>query len=145
VRQRGAHAVRRAERRAGATDADARTLAAALIESPLLEGASAPAVRRAVKFGYAISRFLIGDFYADHLAYPKTRWRYWIPALRALASGTDMIMRGVPGMDSLVFRAGMQYWEHALAIGLGDPATFALPEALQAERSSGNSGKAESL
>jgi hypothetical protein len=127
-------------------DDDARTLAAGLIESPLLEGASAPAVRRAVKFGYAISRFLIGDFYADHLAYPKTRWRYLIPALRALASGTDMIMRGVPGMDSLVFRAGMQYWEHALAIGLGGhPATFALPEALQAERSTGNSGKVESL
>jgi hypothetical protein len=37
-----------------------------------------------------------------------------------------------PGVDRLRLEAGLRYWQHAVAVGLGDEdATFALPETVR--------------
>jgi hypothetical protein len=116
-------------------DDDSRALAKALIESPL-ENAKGEAERqraaRSVPVTYAISRFLIGDAFADALGFPKTPWLLAAPAFRAVIAGAGTIARRLPGMDWLMLQGGLEYWRRAMALGLGElDADFALPERLR--------------
>jgi hypothetical protein len=116
-------------------DEDSRTLARALMESPLRD-ARTPLERRAterfISITYALSRSLIGDTYADALGYPRSRWRFAVPALRALIVSGDRVLRGLPGAEGVTLAAGMAYWQRSIQVGLaGASATFPLPEALR--------------
>jgi hypothetical protein len=116
-------------------DEDSRALARALIEHPVAL-AKTPAERaraeRMVRFSYGLSRFLMGDEYAEALGYPRTRWRFALPALRAVLARADAVRRGVPFGDRLALDAGQRYWEQLLEAGIaGTPVTFALPEEMR--------------
>jgi hypothetical protein len=118
----------------GPPDADSRRLADALFATPVRE-ARTPAERavaeRTQGLGYALSRFLIGDDYADALGYPRSRWSLALPALRAAVRGLDVLRASLPGADGLAAQAGLLYWERAVGFGLeGRPARFELPERL---------------
>jgi hypothetical protein len=116
-------------------DRDSAQLAAALVESPLTEaraGAERSRAEAVVGIGYGLSRFLIGDGYADALGFPKNGWRFVVPALRGLVSTAGTVLGRLPGADRLSLQAGLRYWRHAVAVGLGDSdATFALPESVR--------------
>ncbi|NMO18846.1 DUF2236 domain-containing protein [Pyxidicoccus fallax] len=116
-------------------DEDSRTLARALLESPLRDAKTRSerlATERFVSITYALSRYLIGDTYADALGYPKSRWRFALPAVRALIVSGDRVLRGLPGTEGVTLAAGMAYWQHSIQAGLaGASATFPLPEALR--------------
>ncbi len=115
-------------------DEDARALADALLQSPLLQ-ARTPEERsraeRAVELGYGISRHLLGDKYADALGYPRNAWGLVVPLLRVVVSSTSQVLRRVPGVDMLALNAGMAYWRNAVSMGLGGTdATYDMPEHL---------------
>jgi hypothetical protein len=116
-------------------DEDSAKLAAALVESPLTEARTVAERSRAeavVSFGYGLSRFLIGDGYADALGFQKNGWRFVVPALRGLVSTAGTVLGRLPGADRVSLQAGLLYWRHAVAVGLGDSdATFALPESVR--------------
>ena len=104
----------------GEPDDDSRMLAKALVENSL-ELAKTPAERtraeRFVRFAYGLSRYLIGDRYADQLGFPKTAWRFGLPAITALISRADLLRRGMPWGDDLALRAGIRYWEEVVMAG----------------------------
>lgn len=116
-------------------DDDSRGLARALMEIPLTEAKSSLERTRAERFipvTYGISRFLIGDTYADALGFPKSPWRYAAPAITALLSGAGTLVRKVPGVDRVILEAGLGYWRRVVAVGLGgQTATFRMPEGVR--------------
>ena len=78
-----------------------------------------------------MSRYLIGDEYADQLGFPTTTtWRYALPALSARLARTDAARRLLPFGDRLALEAGMRYWRSIIASPLAGsaPITFGLPE-----------------
>jgi hypothetical protein len=108
----------------------------ALLDPPLAL-AKTPAERaraeRMVRFSYGLSRFLVGDAYADALGFPRTGWRFALPALRAVLARADSVRRGLPFGDQLALGAGLRYWDQVVEAGLADdPVTFAMPERLRA-------------
>ncbi len=112
-------------------DEDARTLAHALMRSPVHEARTPEERARAERFadlGYGISRYLMGDTYADALGFPRNAWRFVAPLLRPLLSGATGLARRLPGVDGLALQAGMAYWRRAVSLGLGDDEpTFDMP------------------
>jgi ER-bound oxygenase mpaB/B'/Rubber oxygenase, catalytic domain len=119
----------------GPPDSDSTELTAALLESPLLEARSAAEKSRAeavVALGYGLSRFLLDDGYADALGIPKNGWRFLVSALPRLVSTAGRVLGRLPGSERLRLQAGLLYWQHAVAVGLGDEhATFALPDVIR--------------
>jgi hypothetical protein len=119
----------------GPPDSDSTELAAALLESPLLEARSAQEKSRAeavVSLGHGLSRFLLDDGYADALGIPKNGWRFLVPALPRVVSTAGRVLGRFPGSKRLRLQAGLLYWQHAVAVGLGDEdATFALPDSIR--------------
>lgn len=117
-------------------DDDSRQLALALIERPLVAARSAAErarARRMVAFAYALSRYLIGDKYADALGFPRSRWGVAPHLLRGVVRATDVVTARVPAWDRLAYQAGLRYWDWSNAGGLGDrPADFAAPDRLRA-------------
>ena len=115
-------------------DANSRALAQALIESPVHQAkdeAERVKAARSVQVGYAISRFLIGERYADALGFPRSPWLIAAPALRAAIASAGAVAKRLPGLDWLMLEAGLGYWRRAMALGLGeDDARFELPERL---------------
>lgn len=118
----------------GPPDADSAELAQALVESPLTEARDAKERARAegvVALGYGLSRFLLDDGYADALGLPRNGWRFVVPALRGLVSTAGRVLGRLPGSERLRLEAGVLYWQHVVAVGLGDTeASFALPDVL---------------
>jgi len=115
-------------------DADSVALATALIENPITEAKTPEERTRAeliAAIGYGVSRYLMGDTYADALGYPRNAWRFAAPMLRPFLSGATHLLRLVPGVDGLALQAGMAYWRRTVRLGLGnEEATFDLPHAV---------------
>lgn len=114
-------------------DDDARALARALIESGRIAARSADEVASAEKripFAYALSRYLIGDVYADQLGYPRSRWRHVFPAFRRLNLEAGGRLRSFAPVERVALEAGRKYWRDVTAMALrGVPAGFSMPEA----------------
>lgn len=115
-------------------DEDSVRLAEALMQNPRTRASTPEEAARAdriVDFAYGMSRYLLGDTYADHLKYPKTPWRFVGPVLRPLLSGATQLLRVIPGVDELALNAGMNYWRRAVSLGLGrEEARFDMPRAV---------------
>jgi ER-bound oxygenase mpaB/B'/Rubber oxygenase, catalytic domain len=113
-------------------DDDARALAKALIESGRLAARTADEADSAAKripFGYALSRYLIGDVYADQLAYPRSSWRHVFPAFRALNLEAGGRIRAFGPIENMALDAGRRYWRDVTAMALrGVPAGFSMPD-----------------
>jgi hypothetical protein len=122
---------------AGLPDEDSRALAQALMEAPITEAREKNQgpreIERAKKlsaFVYGVSRALIGDEYAEQLGYPKSAWRFSVPALRGLVARTELLRKVLPGsVYSLASAAGLRYWGWIVETGLsGVPAEFRMPQ-----------------
>lgn len=118
----------------GDPDDDSRALVKALFEHPRTM-AKTPAqhamAERQVTFGYGIARALIGDELADKLAIPKNGFRHSLPAIRTLVTGAENLRVRSAWADRTAYRAGSDYWNRVIAIGLaGATAEFKLPERL---------------
>ena len=118
----------------GAPDDDSRRLTRALLEAAL-HAARTPRERanatRAVRFGAAMCRALIGDEMADALAVPRTSWRYVVTFARRLVASMEMVRLRVPFGDVPAMWAGTRYWDRVVEEGLsGTPASFGLPKRL---------------
>ncbi len=115
-------------------DDDSRVLAQALLESALQSAHTPQEIRRArriVAFGYAVSRHLLGDAYADGLGYPRTPWRFALPALMAAAHRAGGLLQRLPGGRDFAQRTGVAYWNRAVRQGLGHAVVaYTIPDAL---------------
>lgn len=116
-------------------DDDARALARALIESgerapPRPNDYTRPLRARAV--GYALSRYLLGDDYADHLGYPRSALGdRAIRAFRDANARAWKVLRAAPTLPLATPEAGARYWRTITAQALaGVEASFAMPDAL---------------
>ncbi len=116
-------------------DDDARALARALIESgerapPRPNDYTRPLRARAV--GYALSRYLLGDDYADHLGYPRSALGdRVIRAFRDANARAWKVLRAAPTLPLATPEAGARYWRAITAQALaGVEASFAMPDAL---------------
>jgi hypothetical protein len=119
-------------------DADARSLAAALIEGGVLRAKSAEERREAARraaIGYGLSRYLVGRDVADALGYPPSTWGIALPMLSATLRTTLGAARRVPPVEAWLASVGERRWNEVVAAGLGaTPATFPIPEELGAPR-----------
>lgn len=121
----------------GPPDDDARALARALHDSPIT-GARNPAERaraeRMRAVGYALSRYFLGDEYADALGYPRTRAVHALALMRRLSRRGGTIWRALPAVPVGSEAVGARYWRFVVEQGLrGTPASFAMPEGLRRE------------
>ncbi len=116
-------------------DQDSRDLARALLESGVTAARTPEGIARAKRmagFGYAVSRYLLGEDYADALGYPRTAWRFAVPALRAVAGRVGMLARVLPRGQALALDAGLRYWQRTVEQGLrGQGAVFPMPDAVR--------------
>jgi hypothetical protein len=117
------------------SEAEARRHAAAILATQALPDEDSVALVRALMrvpifpwsretygpltaFYYALSRGLIGDFYADALQYPRIAPELLLRSYRVAARASDL-RRRLPGGDRVAAAVGHQSWKTALAIGLG--------------------------
>ncbi len=118
-------------------DDDSRALAHALIRSEERAAKGEPARRRArrsMRLGYALSRYLIGERYADWLGFPKTPMDLALPAFRRINTAVDKGWTALPGVPFATAEAGRRYWQFVVESSLkGAPATFHLPDRLRVE------------
>lgn len=115
-------------------DDDSRALAHALLDSGVT-GARTPEERaraeRARVAGYALSRHLLGDQFADWLGYPKTPWSLAVKALQAMNERAAGLVAQATGLPFARTERGARYWRFVVDQGLrGVPATFAMPDGL---------------
>lgn len=105
-------------------DDDSVTLVRALMRVPIFPW-SRETYGPLTAFYYALSRGLIGDFYADALRYPQLDPRPVLTLYRGAAKWSDA-RRSLLGKAAFSSALGHQSWKVALAIGLGGrPAVFA--------------------
>ena len=113
-------------------DDDARALADALIRSGRLAARTsdeADAAEKRIPFAYALSRYLVGDTYADQLGYPRSSWRHVFPAFRALNAAALGRARALGPVERLFYEAGRRYWRDVTTMALrGVPAAFSMPD-----------------
>jgi hypothetical protein len=113
-------------------DADSRALSRALLDGPSSAGRTREQRRRAGRVraaGYAISRHLLGDDYADRLGFPRTPLRFAVTAFRLANQGIGPLLRLVPNAPFASASSGMRYWDFVVSTSLSErPATFAMPE-----------------
>ncbi len=108
----------------GAPDRDSRRLTQALIQS----GGERGAPQRAIDFGYAISRHLIGPGYADALGLPHSAWDVAPWLMQRVVSPVDRLVRQVPGGRSRALQLGALYWRRTIELTLGlSEVPFELP------------------
>ncbi len=102
-------------------DADSERLAKALIEGPERR-VETEAQRKRLKhwsqFGYAFSRLLLSDVYADALGYPKTAWSNALPVVQRLVRLTAGAVKVIPGSERSMLQAGTAYWRKTVELGL---------------------------
>lgn len=120
----------------GKPDDDARALVHSFVESPLHTAAADPKARamaeRQVTLGYGFTRSLLGDIMADDLALPRNAARYIVPGVRKVLGRMEHVGRRVPGYDARLIRAGHQYWNRTIELGLaGRMAQFMPPAELE--------------
>lgn len=118
----------------GDPDDDSRALARALLESPVT-GARSPAERaraeRMRDVGYALSRYFLGDRYADALDYPKSLAVHALPLLRRFNRRASLMWSVLPALPFGTPDAGARYWRFVVDQGLrGTPASFSMPTSL---------------
>ena len=115
-------------------DDDSRALAHALLDSGVA-AARTPEERvratRARVAGYALSRHLLGEQYADWLGYPKTPWRHAVRLFQSVNGRAGDALARATGLPFARVERGARYWKFVVDTGLrGVPATFAMPEAV---------------
>jgi hypothetical protein len=117
-------------------DADARALAAALLETPLAQARTAEQRKKAegmVRVSYTLSRFLLGDEAADALGYPRYRAGRLLAALPLALGPAHDALRRTPFGAHWLAAAGHRHWANVVEQSLaGRPATFAMPEVVAA-------------
>jgi hypothetical protein len=86
--------------------------------------------KRRIPFGYALSRYLIGDEYADHLGYPPpSHWRHVLTAFRTLNLEAGGRLRSFAPVESMAVEMGRRYWQSVTREALrGVPAAFSMPD-----------------
>jgi hypothetical protein len=118
----------------GPPDDDSRALVKALLESNIHAARTDEGRARALKMlpvSYGLCRGLLGDELADSLAIPKNRYRFVVPAARAVISAGKRVFDRVPFGERLSLALGNRYWDDAVARGLrGVPAGFEPPAAI---------------
>jgi hypothetical protein len=116
----------------GYPDDDSVTLARSLLEGPVRTAQSAEArerARRVRAVGYAVSRHLLGEDYADRLQYPKTPLTFAVKAFRAVNARASTWLRLLPNAPFASTNAGVRYWDFVVRTSLAEsPATFAMPD-----------------
>lgn len=121
----------------GEPDDDSRALSRALLESPVTAARSPEERRRAERMrdvGYALSRYFLGDRYADALDYPRSLGVHALPLLRGFNRRAGRMWKVLPAVPFGTPENGARYWSFVVNQGLrGDPATFAMPSALGAD------------
>lgn len=115
-------------------DDDSRALAHALLDSGVA-AARTPVERaraeRARVVGYALSRHLLGDQFADWLGYPKTPWRHAVRLFQSMNERAGDALALTTGLPFARVDRGARYWRFVVDTGLrGVPATFEMPEAV---------------
>lgn len=101
----------------GAPDADSHALVQALMAIPVFPKLDYQRWQTDVYYG--ISRALIGGQSADALGYPKTPWRFLVPALRPLVFAGDVVGRHLPGGRAWATALGAKTWEWMVEQHLG--------------------------
>ena len=90
----------------------------------------ADTAERRIPFAYALSRYLIGDAYADALGYPKSPWARVFPVFRRLNIEAGGRLRSFAPVERMAVQAGRRYWRDVTQMALrGVPAGFSMPEA----------------
>lgn len=121
----------------GDPDDDSRALARALLESPVTAAKTPEERRRATRMrdvGYALSRYFLGDRYADALDYPRSRAAQALPLLRGFNRRAGRMWKALPGLPYGTPEEGARYWRFVVEQGLrGHPAAFAMPSVLSRE------------
>ncbi|MFT3764152.1 MAG: oxygenase MpaB family protein [Minicystis sp.] len=118
----------------GAPDDDARSLTAALFNSPLTV-ARTPAQMRNAKLqrqiGRALARGLLGDDMADALGVPRTPLVHMVKVIRRVNAAAERVRVRVPAAHRAAVQSGLRYWDRVVEIGLaGATAEFRPPERL---------------
>jgi hypothetical protein len=113
-------------------DEDSVALSHALLDGPLDAARTERERERAARVravGYAISRHLLGDDYADRLRYPRTRLVTAVKAFRALNARVGSLLRLLPNAPFGAPSSGFRYWDFVVKTSLAErPATFAMPD-----------------
>lgn len=121
----------------GPPDDDARALAKALHDSPITAARTSAERARAVRMrsvGYALSRYFLGDAYADALGYPRTPAVHALALMRRINRRAGTLWRALPAVPIGSEAVGARYWRFVVEQGLrGVPATFSMPEGLARE------------
>jgi hypothetical protein len=116
----------------GYPDEDSAALARALLNGPVEAAGSREERERAARVravGYAISRHLLGDDYADRLGYPRTRLVTAVKAFGALNARVGSLVRLLPNAPFGAPGSGFRYWDFVVKASLAErPATFAMPD-----------------
>lgn len=115
-------------------DDDARMLTRALLDGGVANAktdSERKRARRARTLGDAVSRYLLGDVYADALGYPRTPLIHAVRGLVPVNRWATRAMGLMPLGKSARLDAGIRYWQTVIDATLGkEPATFAMPESL---------------
>jgi hypothetical protein len=113
-------------------DDDARTLARSLIESGALGARTEDErsqIEKRVRFAYALSRYLIGDDYADALEFPRWPMENIFPVFRVVNQRIGGRVRAFSLTERFAFEAGKRYWRDVTRAALkGVPAAFTVTE-----------------
>jgi hypothetical protein len=108
----------------GLPDRDSRRLTHALI----LSGAEGGAPQRAIDFGYALCRALIGSVRGDALGLPRSAWDVAPKLIRRVVGPVDLLARRVPGAQARALGLGARYWRRTIELALGNAEVlFELP------------------
>jgi hypothetical protein len=129
----------------GYPDDDSVALARALLEGPVRAARSPEAetrARRVRRVGYAISRHLLGDDYAERLRYQRSPLAFAVKAFRSVNSRASGLLRLLPNAPFATASAGVRYWDFVVRTSLAErPATFSMPVTPDPAQTSGPHGK----
>lgn len=119
----------------GPPDDDSRALACALLDSGVKSAPNPEALARAERMrpvGYTLSRYLLGDDFADRLGYPPAPLTAALPIVAALHRRVGRTLVRVPVARARMVDEGRRYWHDVVELALGGvPATFPMPEVLR--------------
>jgi hypothetical protein len=121
-------------------DEDSRALAKALLESQVKSARTAEARAHAERMrpvGYTLSRYLLGDDFADRLGYPAAPFSRALPFVAGAHRSITRRARSSSFVRGRMVEAGRRYWRDVVELALaGEPATFPMPDSLRARGAS---------